>query len=31
LGGCFGELSSKFGELCTFIAWNMAVEHLQYY
>ena len=29
--GCFGELSSEFGELCTFIARNMAVEHLQYY
>jgi hypothetical protein len=29
--GCFGELSSEFGELCSFIARNMAVEHLQYY
>jgi hypothetical protein len=29
--GCFGELSSEFGELCTFIARNLAVEHLQYY
>jgi hypothetical protein len=29
--GCFGELSSEFGELCSFIARNMTVEHLQYY
>jgi hypothetical protein len=29
--GCFGAFSSEFGELCTFIARNMAVEHLQYY
>ena len=29
--GCFGELSSEFGELCTFIARNMTVEHLQFY
>jgi hypothetical protein len=29
--GCFGELSSEFGELCSFIARNMAVRHLQYY
>ena len=28
--GCFGELSSEFGELC-FIERNMAVGHLQYY
>ena len=29
--GCFGELSSEFGELCSFIARNMTAEHLQYY
>ena len=29
--GCFGELSSEFDELCTFIARNLTVEHLQYY
>ena len=28
--GCFGELSSEFGQLCSFIARNMAVEYLQY-
>ena len=29
--GCFGELLSEFRELCSFIARNMTVEHLQYY
>ena len=29
--GCFGELSSEFDELCSFIARNMTVGHLQYY